>query len=73
MNNSTQTQITPPPIKEPDVNNSINLIVPIITFILFVLLLCHTLVKYGLHRFFDKNSIPIDGNEIKNVLLDNKR
>jgi len=67
MNNSTQ--ITPVPNKEPSVNNSINVIVPIVTFILFVLLLCHTLVKYGLHRFFDKNSIPIDGNEIKNVLL----
>ena len=50
----------------------LNTIIPIITFILFVLLLCHTLMKYGLHRYFSDISdinASLNTDELKYTIL----
>lgn len=72
-------RIVPPTPKEtkPETTNSsptsslldLNIIIPIITFILFVLLLCHTLVKYGLHRYFNDISNSINADELRYTIL----
>lgn len=85
MSNPTQTKkdrtkpatvnVTPSVNKETKIESSgssllnLNIIVPIITFVLFVLLLCHTLFKYGLHRYFNETDVSINTDEIRYAIL----
>lgn len=70
MNNSTQ-----PKEIETKVDDSgfsllnINTLIPIITFILFVVLLCLTLVKYGLDRYFNEIKLSLKSDEVRYTFL----
>jgi hypothetical protein len=53
MTETITNNINPLPTEPNNSSSILNTIIPIISFILFIILLCHTLMKYGLIRYFN--------------------